>query len=122
MNSLEIAEKYMNCLFNSGDMVELRGLLDDDLCFKGTFFEYDSADEYMEGFEDDNFTGFSYEILSSFEKNNEACIVYNIVKPSGKLICAQLFKCEDGKINEMTLIFDGAQAEDAEADENDWDI
>lgn len=106
MTPLELAEKYMNCVFKTGDLAELRNILSDDLQFSGSFFNFDSADQYVNSLRNDPPESFEYDIIKSYADNSSACLVYQFSKPGVSTCMAQTFETIDGKINRIQLIFD----------------
>jgi len=124
MKPIELVEKYMECLYDTGDLTEMRKVLADNLHFKGTYSEHDTAEEYIEGFEGEDMSAFSYNMLYTFEKDNTVCFIYNLLKPSGPLEMAQVFEIEEGKIKNILLLFDGREFDDIEEieDEDDWNL
>ena len=106
MTPLELAEKYMDCVFKTGNLEELRNILSDDLQFRGPFFHFDSADDYVNSLRNDPPENFEYEILKSYTDNSSACLVYQFSKPGVSTPMTQTFEAIDGKISSILLIFD----------------
>ncbi|MEQ8324000.1 MAG: hypothetical protein RIC15_11315 [Vicingaceae bacterium] len=112
--ALDLARAYLHHIYDTGDFVQLRLILDKDLQFEGTYFNYTSADEYLEVFEDgdESLVAFDYEIRHEYCDENSACIIYDLIKPSGKNAMAQVFRAKGGKIATILLIFDGRTFEE----------
>lgn len=106
MTPLELAEKYMNCVFKTGDLEELRNILSDDLQFSGPFFNFDSADKYVNSLRNNPPEDFEYDIMKSYADNSSACLVYQFSKPGVSTSMVQTFGTIDGKISSILLIFD----------------
>jgi len=106
MKPLALAEKYMDCVFNTGDLEELRNILSDDLQFSGPFFNFDSADDYVTSLQNDPPEGFEHEIIKSYADSSSACLVYRFSKPGVSTIMNQTFETVDGKISGILLVFD----------------
>ena len=106
MTPLELAEKYMHCVFKTGDFDELKTILSDDLQFSGPFFKFNSADQYVNSLRNDSPEDFEYDIIKSYTDNSSACLVYKFSKPGISTCMAQTFETMDGKISRIQLIFD----------------
>ncbi|MEQ9216723.1 MAG: nuclear transport factor 2 family protein [Cyclobacteriaceae bacterium] len=81
MTPLELAKKYMQCVFKTGNLEELREILSDDLQFSGPFFNFDSADAYINSLREDPPKDFKYEIIKSYSDDSSVCLVYQFSKP-----------------------------------------
>lgn len=103
---LELAEKYMNCVFRTGDLEELRNLLSDDLQFRGPFFSFDSANDYVNSLRKDPPENFEYEVIKSYSDEFSACLVYRFSKPGVSTVMTQTFETTHGKISSILLVFD----------------
>ena len=106
MTPLKLAEKYMDCVFKTGDLEVLRNILADDLKFSGPFFNFDSADDYVNSLRNDSPEDFEYEIIKRYEDNTSACILYQFSKPGISTSMTQTFWTKNGKISSIMLIFD----------------
>lgn len=106
MTPLELAKKYMDCVFKTGDLEELRSILSDELQFKGPFFNYNTADDYVNSLRNDPPKNFDYKILNSYADNSSACLIYRFSKPGVSTTMSQTFEALDGKISSILLIFD----------------
>lgn len=96
----------MDCVFSGTNVEALNDLLADEFSFKGPFYEFDSADAYIQSLQSDPPQGFEYEIIQSFETEACACLVYQFSKPGVSVPMAQIFDISDGKISKILLIFD----------------
>ena len=72
MNPLELAEKYMDCVFKTGDLEALRKIFSDDLKFSGPFYNFDSADDYVNALRNNPPENFKYKIIKSYFDNHSA--------------------------------------------------
>ncbi len=106
MTPLELAEKYMNCVFKTRDFEELKTILSDDLQFGGSFYNFESADQYINSLRNDPPEDFEYEIIKRYADTSSACLVYQFSKPGVSTCMAQVFETTDGKISRILLIFD----------------
>lgn len=106
MKPLELAAKYMEIFFGGGSMEPLLDLLQPNLVFEGPFFRGESAEEYVESLQSDPPRGLSYEIISRYETETEACIIYKFMKAGITTAMAQKFEVSGGKISKILLIFD----------------
>ena len=84
----------------------------DDFSFSGPFYQFDSAEGYIESLQSDPPNGFQYEIIRSFEDESSACLIYRFSKPGVSTPMAQWFEMKDGKIRKILLIFDSGAFED----------
>lgn len=106
MTPRELAEKYMDCVFKTGNLEELKNILSDDLQFRGPFFNFDSAESYVDSLRNDPPVDFEYEIIKSYADDSSACLVYYFSKPGVSTYMTQTFETMDGKISSILLIFD----------------
>lgn len=106
MTPLELVEKYMECVFKTGDLVALKNILSDNLEFRGPFFRFDSAHEYVISLQNDPPKNFEYEIVKTFSDNESVCLVYQFSKPGVSTIMTQIFETNQGKICSILLVFD----------------
>ncbi len=106
MTPLELAEKYMQCVFKTGNLEELRSVLTDDLQFRGPFFNFDSANAYIKSLRDDPPKDFEYKIIKRYSDDSSACLIYQFSKPNITTPMAQTFEVVNGKIKSILLIFD----------------
>lgn len=108
MTPLNLALKYMEAVFNNGNIDELKEILADDLRFSGPFYEFNSAIEYIDFLNADPPVGFRYELIESFENETSVCLVYQFMKDRVSTPMSQTFKIRDGKISSILLLFDSA--------------
>ena len=106
MKPLDIALRYMEIFFASGDMDALRPLLADDFRFEGPFYTYDSADDYISALKEDPPEGFAYTLINAFESASSACLIFEFTKPGIRIPMAQIFEIKENKISRALLIFD----------------
>ncbi|MEQ9297137.1 MAG: hypothetical protein RIF33_01170 [Cyclobacteriaceae bacterium] len=106
MRPLELAQKYMDIVFSTGEFDKLRHILANNLKFKGPLYSFDTAKDYINSMKADPPKKFKYRILKSYEDSSSACLVYNFSKPGVSTIMTQTFDMEDNKINYIHLIFD----------------
>ncbi|QDT95249.1 nuclear transport factor 2 family protein [Gimesia aquarii] len=93
--------------FCAGDVEGLVLLLAKDLRFRGPFHQFDSRDAYVSCLKDNPPTRSRFHVLSVTEDDDHVAVFYEYQKTDETVMLAQLFKCEDGKITEILLVFDG---------------
>lgn len=93
--------------FCTGDVEGLGSLLAENLRFRGPFHQFDSRDSYVSCLKDDPPTSSRFHVLSVTEDDDHVAVFYEYQKSDETVMIAQLFKCEDGKITETLLVFDG---------------
>ena len=108
MTPLELALTYMDCVFTSGNLGQLRIILADHLKFRGPLLEFDNADNYVKSLRNDPPDGFDYELIKTYEDNTSACLVYRFSKPGVDAVMSQLFEVENEKIVSILLVFDAS--------------
>jgi len=96
----------MEIFFSCRDIGELTHLFAPDFTFRGPFYEFDSAEDYINSLKSDPPEGCEYKIIRSFENDSSACLVYQFTKPGVSVPMAQLFEIEHGKISKILLVFD----------------
>ena len=106
LSPLELALKYMNILFNGQNMEELAPLLSKDFSFKGSLYEFNSPQSYIESLKSDPPVEFKYKIIHSFESSSSVGLFYLFSKPGFQVHMAQLFEIRNDKISKILLIFD----------------
>jgi diadenosine tetraphosphate (Ap4A) HIT family hydrolase len=74
--------------------------------FEGPFFEFDSAEAYMESLKTDPPEKVKYHLLESYEKDGSACLVYLFSKPGVQTPMVQIFHTAGDKIKKIQLMFD----------------
>ena len=108
MSPLQLALRYMEIFCSGRDLDAMAGLFADDFRFKGPFFEFDSAREYVDSLKADPPEQCGFEIIQAFENESSACLVYAFRKPGVRTPMAQLFEIAGGRINRVLLVFDSA--------------
>ena len=108
MIPLELATKYMACVFKSNDFEQLRYILEDGLRFVGPLYTFSSADDYVSALRDDPPVDFDYQIIRTYADKTSACLVYKFSKPGVTTTMVQTFETENGKIKSILLVFDTA--------------
>ena len=98
----------MDVVFCEEDIERLTNLLADRFFFQGPFFQFDSAAAYIDSLKADPPQGFGYTIISAFEDETSACLVYRFSKPGVDTPMAQLFEIDNSKTSNILLIFDSA--------------
>ncbi len=107
MEPLDLAIKYMEIFYDSGDFEELKQYLSDDLIFEGPFYSYNNANDYIAAMQADPPKKFEYELLSQYEDETSACLIYKFSKPGISTIMAQTFEVNaKNKISRILLVFD----------------
>ncbi|KPK55898.1 MAG: hypothetical protein AMS22_02900 [Thiotrichales bacterium SG8_50] len=106
MSPLELAHRYIKSFVGELPLESMAPVLADDLRFVGPWFEFDSAQAYLESLRADPPQAARYEILNAFEDGNSACLIYRFSKPGVQALVAQTFEVRDGKIGRIRLIFD----------------
>ncbi|MCU7947639.1 MAG: hypothetical protein KZQ72_13550 [Candidatus Thiodiazotropha sp. (ex Cardiolucina cf. quadrata)] len=106
MPPLELANKYMEIFYSGTSLDTLKELFSDQFKFKGPFFEFNTADEYISSLKSSPPDHFKYEIIESYQNDGSACLIYNFSKPGVTTIMTQSFKVTDNKISEILLVFD----------------
>ena len=96
----------MDIFFSGGDVEELYHILSQDCTFRGPFYEFDSAEDYINSLKSDPPQNVAYEILKSFEDVSSACLIYRFSKSGICTLMAQLFECSHDRIRKIVLIFD----------------
>jgi len=103
MKPLQLAIRYLEILFNKGNLDDLKVLFTVDFKFTGPFYEFHSSDEYIRSLKSDPPKYFSYKILKSFQDDHCACIIYQFSKPGINTPMAQIFELENEKIKKYSL-------------------
>ena len=107
MTRRDIAVEFIE-RFCSADVSGLKELLAPDLKFRGPWFQFDSAQDYLESLSNDSFEKCQYRLISVTENDDQVVTIYDYIKVDKKIIIAQLFQFDEHiKINEMLLVFDG---------------
>ena len=106
MSPVQVAEKYMACFYGDAPLESMEALLADDLIFRGPFYEFTSARDYLESLRTYPPNDAKYKLLNVYEKDNSVCFIYLFTKPDIETLMAQTFEVNDGKISKINLIFD----------------
>jgi hypothetical protein len=106
MSPLELALKYMKIFYSGKDLDNLYQLFSNEFSFKGPYFEFDSAEEYINSLKSDPPVDLEYSIIQSYENTTSACLVYQFLKSGVSIPMAQQFDVSNGKIDKILLIFD----------------
>lgn len=106
MKALELAQKYLDCIFFNKDYSSLRKIFADDLIFRGPLYSFDTAEDYINSMLKNPPKDFSFELLKSYEDETSACIVYRFSKPGVSTMMTQTFEVENGRIKSILLVFD----------------
>ena len=96
----------MEIVFSTGDFDQLRHILADNLQFRGPFYSFDTASDYINSLQADPPKDFKYQVLKSYEDSLSACLVYNFSKPGISTNMTQIFDIDNNKIKSTHLIFD----------------
>lgn len=109
MTALDLAKKYMKSFSGVQPLEEMKSVLADDLKFTGSFYIYDTAEEYIESLKECPTVEISYEILKEIGNETSCCIVYKVTTEEKEEIMAQLFQVQDDKITRIRLILEGSK-------------
>ncbi|MGD9385105.1 MAG: nuclear transport factor 2 family protein [Thioalkalispiraceae bacterium] len=108
MRPLELANQYMEVIYGEKSPDLLKALLAKDCHFKGPWYEFNSAAEYIDSLKKDPPADFNYTLIDAFEGDNSACLVYQFKKKGISTPMTQVFEVMKGKISKILLIFDTA--------------
>ena len=106
MNKQEMALTFIE-RFCKGDIDGIEPLLAPDMKFRGPFYAFNSAQEYLASLRNDPPVRSGFEILSITESVDSLAVFYDYIKPVGVIRIAQLFRFKNRCISEMMLVFDG---------------
>lgn len=106
MQPLQLAQRYLEIFFSGKNMERLLDLFQPDLSFEGPFLKTRSAQEYVQSLKADPPIGLDYKILSSYESESSACIIYKFSKPGISTVMVQQFEVKEGRIAKILLVFD----------------
>ncbi|MEM9024851.1 MAG: nuclear transport factor 2 family protein [Bacteroidota bacterium] len=106
MNPVERARLYLDVIFVSRAWERLRSVMTDDCSFKGPFFQFESADEYIDVMRSDPPDESEYELVETFQNESSVCVWYRFSKPDLTSMMAQRFVIRDQKIHHIDLVFD----------------
>ncbi|MBL1213698.1 MAG: hypothetical protein D8M61_10165 [Ignavibacteriae bacterium] len=108
MNSIELAEEYLNIFFQTQNFDELRKILHQNLEFIGPYYKFNSAEDYINSLKENPPYDCSYDIISSTWNESSANVIYTFRKPGVETLMSQFFKIKNSKIIKIILIFDTA--------------
>jgi len=106
MRPLELAQKYMDIVFSTGNFDQLRRILTNNLQFRGPLYNFDTAEDYISSMQADPPKDFKFQVLKSYEDSSSACLVYKFSKPGVSTIMTQTFDTDNNKIKSILLVFD----------------
>ncbi|MCU7933218.1 MAG: nuclear transport factor 2 family protein [Candidatus Thiodiazotropha sp. (ex Codakia rugifera)] len=106
MTPLELANRYMEIFYGGESLDALASLFSDKFSFKGPFYEFNTAEEYIESLIANPPKELGYKIIEAYENNTSACLVYQFSKPGISTIMSQIFEVSNGKISRILLVFD----------------
>ena len=106
MKPLVFAQQYMDIIYKTGELDHLWELFTDNLRFRGPFYEFNSAADYINSLLADPPKDFTYELIKSYEDASSACLIYRFSKPGISTIMTQFFEVEKDKICRILLVFD----------------
>jgi hypothetical protein len=106
MEPLDLALNYMEIFYSDSDIEALGQILAKNLSFEGPFFQFDSAEDYLNSLRGDSREGLAYELIKSFADEASACLIYQFSKPGISMPMAQMFETDGDKIGKIVLIFD----------------
>ena len=105
MKPIDLALKYMEVFYESGDWEFLYEILDTNLKFIGPLFKFNNARDYVESLINSPPIGCSYQILYTFESEKSVCLIYEYSKRGITTLMSQSFWMSEGKIFKIILIF-----------------
>lgn len=107
MKSIDLAMKYMEIVYETGDFKKLRNFLADDLIFEGPFNSYNNVDDSISDMQLNPPEKFTYKILNQYSDRSSACLIYKFSKPGITTTMAQTFEVNSkNKIKNILLVFD----------------
>jgi hypothetical protein len=107
--SEDVVARYQAAL-GSGDFETARGLLSDDLRFKGPFDTFDTADEYWKAIHGLWSIVESVDVKHRSSDGDQVVVVYDIVTntPAGTQLVCEWYGVEGNKIGWIRALFDSA--------------
>ncbi len=106
MSNADLAVKYLEA-FCAGNLDRLEALLAEDLRFRGPFYTFKSASEYMDSLRRDPPEECGFKIRSITENESAVAVFYEYQKFDRVVQVAQLFEFKAQRIQDILLIFDG---------------
>ena len=98
--------RYLEIFKSAGPFEELEVLFHPTMRFRGPLFSADNAASYIEALRRDPPQGVDYDLISSFENDQEALLVIDFIKASERTPMVVWGKFSDDRIKALTLIFD----------------
>jgi len=108
MDAKELASRYMQIVFENGDLDELYLIFHPALQFEGPLFKFASAEEYFKALKNSPPDHFGYEMIHAFEHDTTACLIYRFTKSGVTTTMAQTFEVDHDRITHIQLIFDAS--------------
>ena len=107
MTTRDIVKGYY-LAWTSKDLAAARSYLSPNLNFQGSIDRFDNADDFARAL--GGFTQMLVEtrLISEFYGETDAMLLYDCVTPTpaGTIRTAEYFRVQDGKIQEIKLVFD----------------
>ena len=103
---IKLAKEYMEIIYETHHFDELLEILSTDCQFNGPLYSFKTRKEYINALQDDPPSGFSYDLIRTYEDESSACFIYTFFKPGISAIMTQYFEFTNDKISRITLIFD----------------
>jgi ketosteroid isomerase-like protein len=102
-----VADKFFKA-WTSGDFETARGLLHDDLSFKGPIDTFDNADAYIGALRGLSQIVKAAEEQKVFVDGDDVCVIYDLVTatPAGTAPTAEWYHLRNGKISAVRVFFD----------------
>ncbi len=98
--------RYLEIFKNAGPFEELESIFHRKMRFRGPLFSADDASSYIEALRREPPKGVNYDLISSFESDQEALLVIDFIKTPRRTPMVVWGKFSDDKIKALTLIFD----------------
>ena len=106
MNNRDVAIEFVKH-FCAGEINDLVPLLAAELQFTGPFYQFGSADAYLDSLRNGPPEQCGYRLISVTEGADSVSIYYDYEKSDRTITIAQLFKFSNQKVQEILLVFDG---------------
>jgi limonene-1,2-epoxide hydrolase len=104
--SQDVVLSYQKAM-QRGDFSTARGLLHDNLEFRGPFDTFGKADDYIHALQKLSTIVDHVDILKVFEDGSDVCLLCDLVtKTVGTSFVAEWYKVKDGKIASVRAVFD----------------
>jgi hypothetical protein len=100
-------ERFMKCL-EIGDFRSLRGLLEDDLSFKGPFDSFEEPDSYLAALQKLHPVIARIDVKKMFVDGDDVCVLYDMVTNTsvGTAFIVEWHQVKGDKIAAITAVFD----------------